>query len=320
MIVRAHELKAPQSDNGVDFRADWGPLEYAAYATQPCALTIVQRVEGPSYRPVGAMMTVTADGKRNGSLSSGCVEADIVHHAMDALERRKTKTLRYGHGSPFFDIVLPCGGRLDILIVPHPDKKMLRLVVERLKQRLPITLNICAQSGQIFIAKGEETFLREGHLFLKLVPELQFLIFGKGPETVDFAALAWASGYKAKVFSPDPETLLASQFFGEDTVELHTKQVPKDIRGDFRTAAILFFHDHDWEPGLLRDLLNMELYYIGAQGSRNAKLLREERLRAFGVCAEDIARIHGPIGLIPSARDSRTLAISVLAELVALAS
>ena len=46
---------------------------------------------------------------------------------------------------------------------------------------------------------------------------------------------------------------------------------------------------------------------------------REQALEELGVNRKGIARIHGPIGLIPSARDSRTLAISVLSEVVALA-
>ncbi len=315
---KACTLHSSKPEKTGRFRSDWGPLEYAANASQPCALTIVQHVEGPSYRPVGALMTVRSEGGRIGSLSSGCVEADIEHHALVAMEKGETTTVRYGRGSPFMDIVLPCGGGLEILIVPYPDQAVLRSAVKRLKQRHPVTIKICSSTGQMSIVKEEVTGVRDTHFCLHLVPELRFLVFGKGPETADFAALTWASGYEVQVYSPDPETLGACSFLEESAVELRAKHVPANVTGDGRTAAVLFFHDHDWEPGLLRDLVRMDLYYIGAQGSMNAKAKRDQTLQELEVQPDEIARIHGPIGLVPSARDSRTLAISVLSELIAL--
>lgn len=309
----------PKTSGHSRFRPDWLPLETAAYSTHPCALTIVKNVEGPSYRPVGALMTVKASGGRIGSLSSGCVEADIERHAIDALKDGQTRTVRYGRGSPYIDITLPCGGGLEILIVPSPDQALLRTAVEVLKQRQPVCLSICPESGQMSLTRDCERIGEIDTFFLQLKPDLQFLIFGKGPEVVDFASLSFATGYGTKVFSPDTETLQACSFLEDAPIELRRKALPPLARGDLWTAAVMFFHDHDWEPELLRDLLKLDLYYIGAQGSKNARLQREQALEELGVNRKGIARIHGPIGLIPSARDSRTLAISVLSEVVALA-
>lgn len=262
-------------------------------------------------------MTIVQDKGRVGSLSSGCVESDIERHALEAIRVGQNRVVRYGQGSPYFDIVLPCGGGLEILIVPSPDQVVLRLAVEALKQRRAVRLGICQDTGDICMSDGRDA---AGHIFqLQLKPELQFLIFGKGPETIDFAALTSASGYGTKLFSPDTETLQGCDFLGDNAIELTEKSLPSQLSGDAWTAAVLFFHDHDWEPGLLRDLLQLELFYIGAQGSNNARQNREHALLNLGVDPQQIARIHGPIGLIPSARDSRTLAISVLSEVVALA-
>lgn len=301
------------------FRPDWLPLDFAAYATHPCALTIVRNVEGPSYRPVGALMTVKAGGGRVGSLSSGCVEADIERHALAALEDGQTRNIRYGRGSPYIDIALPCGGGLDVLIVPMPDQNVLRTAVEALKQRRPVCLMICLKSGRLSLESNDERTDREDTFHLQMKPDIQFLVFGKGPETVDFAALAFANGYEVKVYSPDDETLEGCAFLDQGAMELRTKLLPSFVRSDPWTAAILFFHDHDWEPKLLRDLLKFDLFYLGAQGSRNARRQRDEALEDLGIDHKSIARIRGPIGLIPSARNSRTLAISVLSEVVALA-
>lgn len=86
---------------------------------------------------------------------------------------------------------------------------------------------------------------------------------------------------------------------------------------DPRTAIILFFHDHDWEPGILADALTSDAFYIGAQGSRRARDVRLLELEAMGVSKTDRARLFGPVGLIPSVRDAKTLAVSTLAEILA---
>jgi len=78
----------------------------------------------------------------------------------------------------------------------------------------------------------------------------------------------------------------------------------------------LMFHDHDWEVALLSQALSSEAFYIGAMGSERTHKLRCEALGEAGVSAENIARIKGPIGLIPSMRDANLLALSALAEIV----
>jgi xanthine dehydrogenase accessory factor len=89
-----------------------------------------------------------------------------------------------------------------------------------------------------------------------------------------------------------------------------------DVLVDADTAVTLFYHDHDYEPDLLRCLLAGDAFYIGAQGSRGAQRTRVARLQKMGVPAGQIARLRGPIGLIPSTRDANTLAVSVLAEIM----
>ena len=79
---------------------------------------------------------------------------------------------------------------------------------------------------------------------------------------------------------------------------------------------MLFFHDHDWEPPILAEAVSRPAFYIGAQGSMMARETRMRELAALGLEDAALARLRGPIGLLPSARDPRTLAISVLAEVL----
>ena len=84
-------------------------------------LAVITQIIGTSYRDLGTMMAFGPDGQRTGSLSSGCIEDDIAEHAAHALATGQVATLRYGQGSPFFDLKLPCGGGLSVLLIPHPD-------------------------------------------------------------------------------------------------------------------------------------------------------------------------------------------------------
>lgn len=305
------------------------PLSVLAERREAGVLAIITGVEGPSYRPVGAAMAISAAGERAGTLSSGCIEADIALHARAVLEEGRPRAIRYGRGSPFRDIELPCGGGLDILLVPEPDAAVLREIVRRREARDPVTLEIDPAAGALALAEtGETGWAGEtgqtgeaggaGARFrVRYTPRLRFVVFGKGPEAGTFAALVQSAGYPNMLLSPDAETRDAAAALGCATRALTQAVFPGDLAVDPWTAVVLFFHDHDWEPPILAGALQTEAFYIGAQGSRRARDARLLTLEAMGVGPEGIARLHGPVGLIPSARDAGTLAVSVLAEILA---
>jgi xanthine dehydrogenase accessory factor len=280
-------------------------------------LAVIIGVEGPSYRPVGAVMAVHPSGQRTGNLSSGCVENDIALHALDALAEGRPRVIRYGRGSPFMDIQLPCGGGLEIALLPRPDRQVLRALAEAGTARRPVTLEIDLAGGALALADANATG-REGDLFrVRFLPEIRFLVFGKGPEASTFAALVSAAGYPSVLLSPDDETLEAGRIAGAETRHLATPGWPGGLAVDDRTAVVLFFHDHDWEPPILLGAVRTPAFYIGSQGSRRARDARLMELEAMGLTEAERARLRGPIGLVPSARDARTLAVSVLAEVLA---
>ena len=74
----------------------------------PVALVVVAATEGGSVRSPGALMAVSASGLKCGYISGGCVDADVVLQARQAIEEGKPRPLRYGTGSPFIDMPLPC--------------------------------------------------------------------------------------------------------------------------------------------------------------------------------------------------------------------
>lgn len=280
------------------------PLE-AALTDRPVALAIITGVEGASYRPAGAGMVIDAAGHCTGNLSSGCLDHDVVHHAKAALASGETLRLRYGKGSPFRDITLPCGGGLDICVIPRPEHDVLGTVRDALAVRHPATLTITTEGRLSQDGSG-------AGLTLHIRPQIRFIVFGKGPEASFFARLAQQTGHAVELHSPDTETLEAAGF-GHELVRRGWPDVPPP---DPYTAVTLFFHDHDREPELLAAALDSAAFYVGAQGSLRAHLTRAEALRGRGVPEHQIERLASPFGLIPSVRDPRTLAVSVLAHVL----
>ena len=147
---------------------------------------------------------------------------------------------------------------------------------------------------------------------LRLDPPLRVVIAGHGEEVEALTRQAGAWGAVVEVITPDER--LAGQP-GAIPLKTPTSPVPLDL--DPWTALVLLFHDHDWEVPLLTRALPQPHLWIGAMGSRATHARRLVALAEAGVSAELSSRIHGPIGLIPSARDPETLALSVLAEVVA---
>jgi len=264
-------------------------------------------------------MTVFDESERVGSLSSGCIERDIALQAMRVRESGQPNVIRYGEGSPYVDIKLPCGGGVEILLLPKPDRTVLEEIVEQHRTRRTCVLEIDTCDGSMTCVAGGETGRVGSQLRVRIEPDIMFNVFGKGPEASTFAALVQSAGYSGVLLSPDEETLAVGVSMGFTTRHLVSARYPSDLDTDERTAIVLFFHDHDWEPPILVSALNTQAFYVGAQGSRHARNNRIKAIEELGVLSADMERLKGPIGLIHSARDPSTLAVSVLAEILSVA-
>ena len=299
----------------------WGPtrdpIEAAVQENGHAVLAVITEVDGPSYRPVGACMTFLPDDQHVGSLSSGCIESDLALHAKAALAAGRPKIVRYGRGSPFRDLELPCGGGLEILLLPRPSLPALTSVQQHRAKRVPCTLWINRTSGELQVSLHQEETRPEGASDqVRFDPEIRFLIFGKGPEATTFAALVQSASFENVLLSTDEETLAIARAAGCETQHLRRPVFPKSIGVDPRSAIVLFFHDHELEPEILASALSGPAFYVGAQGSLRAAASRNAALQELGVSDSALSKLRGPIGLIASARDPRTLAVSVLAEIL----
>ena len=88
---------------------------------------------------------------------------------------------------------------------------------------------------------------------------------------------------------------------------------------DAATAVVALSHDAKLDDAALISALRSDAFYVGALGSRKTHAGRAERLARAGIAAADIARIHAPIGLDIGAQGAAEIALSIIAEITAVA-
>ena len=272
-------------------------LQYAADAVAagiPAALVTLVEVHGGAARQPGAQIVVLADGRYCGFVSGGCVEAAAAREASEAIAAGRDRVVRFGEGSDYFDIVLPCGGGITLAIhVIRSDAPLLH-TLEWLYRRQSAGLAYAPSDSTLaFAPHAVSTGWRGGQFLLALPPRPRLVIFGSSIEASCTASLARAAGYE---------------------VALANDAAPLPSIDEF-TAIALLFHDLDREVRPLQTALDAAPFYIGTLGSTRTHERRTHALLALGYRAEDIARIKAPIGIFPKARDASSLAISILADI-----
>lgn len=292
-------------------------LEARQAAGDSAVLITITGMEGGTPRAVGSVMGVASDGSAAGSISSGCLEAAVVSEGLEVLRRGKTRVVRFGADSPYLDIVLPCGGSIDVLFNPRPNQAALATALALLANREPVLIEQNRVTGEMhcgLASSASVTGWREEKFSVWCLPVLNLLIIGHGSHCLTLAGLALAYGAGVKLLSPDQSLLELARDLGASTGFLKTTDAVEQVVADRWTAIVFMFHDHDWEPVLLAQAMHQPAFMIGALGSRRTHARRTELLDGHGVASDLIACIEAPLGLIPLARDAKLLAISTLAQ------
>lgn len=292
---------------------DAAPLWLAA--TGDAALCTLIGIDGPFSRALGAQFAADGAGATAGDMTGGCLDATLATECASARGSRERRVVRYGQGSPFIDIRLPCGGGLDILIDPFPSAEHCAMAVASLRERQPVSMAFPLPGAlspmELRPWKPEErSCLDQGEGIFHRVyyPVLRVVVLGDSPEAKALVRLCAFHRLEVQQVKPAGADCPDGLFLG---------QVPQDVKVDRWTAVVLMFHDHDWELPIIEWALQTSAFYIGALGGKRTAANRKALLETQGYDDVALCRVEGPIGLFAPARDADTVALSVLTDLVA---
>ncbi|ATU73691.1 XdhC family protein [Komagataeibacter rhaeticus] len=154
--------------------------------------------------------------------------------------------------------------------------------------------------------------------FLHLVPmQPRLLVVGAVHIAQVLAPMAQTTGFDVTVVDPRTQLATAERFPG---ITLHTDwpdEAMAQMGVDNQTAIVTLTHDAKLDDPTLHYALGSDAFYIGALGSRKTQASRVKRLGDAGFTPAQIARIHGPVGLAIGAVGAAEIALSILAEIVA---
>jgi xanthine dehydrogenase accessory factor len=330
-------------------------LDYDRLAAsgRPVGRAVVTSVWGSAPRREGSSMVATADGEMAGSVSGGCVEAATVLEIGNAIARGSPKLVSFGvSDARACEVGLACGGTITLLVEPAIRPQVLAtargagsevvatvvdgagagagvLVREdgRVEGSLDASLPVAAVRDAARAALARETSRTTtietpagpASVFLEVFPrQARLVIFGGVHIAAALVPLARALGYHTIVADGRPAFLTRERF--PDTEELvlgWPEAAFARIGLDASCFVCVLSHDPKFDQPALELALRSPARYIGAIGSQKTQAARRERLQAAGFTADQIARVHGPIGLDLGGRQPAETALAILAEMTA---
>ena len=154
-----------------------------------------------------------------------------------------------------------------------------------------------------------------GELFVEVFnPPLRLLIVGAVHIAQPLARMASVAGYDVTVIDPRGSFATDDRFPGVTLVNEWPDEAMPPLDPDRRTAVVTLTHDPKIDDPALAAVLRSDAFYIGALGSRKTHAGRVERLEQAGFTADEIGRIHGPVGLSLGAVSPAEIAVSILAQ------
>jgi xanthine/CO dehydrogenase XdhC/CoxF family maturation factor len=123
MLDHRHQSEVPPrgygEQQGVTMREIIDRVRSWQAAGEHVAIATVLTTAGSTPRPVGAKMAVTASGKIVGSISGGCVDTDVLEHAVEVLRTGRPEIIEYGYSPNMsWEIGLMCGGTVQVFVEP----------------------------------------------------------------------------------------------------------------------------------------------------------------------------------------------------------
>jgi xanthine dehydrogenase accessory factor len=285
-------------------------------------LVTVVRTWGSSPRPPGALLAVREDGHVVGSVSGGCIEDDIVERSRrEGAYVKEPKVVTYGvSAEDARRFGLPCGGTIQLVLEPLSATSRIGELLEQVRAGRLVARTLDLDSAQVRLgpARAADGLTFDGQMLTTVHgPRYRMLVIGAGQLSKYLAQIAVGLDYQVTVCDPREEYTETWDIPGVTLVKTMPDDTVVEMKLDERCAVVALTHDPKLDDLALMEALKSPAFYVGALGSRANNVKRRKRLEEFDLTGEQIARLHGPIGLYIGSRTPPEIAISILAEITA---
>jgi xanthine dehydrogenase accessory factor len=296
--------------------ADW------VEAGRRVLLVTVVKTWGSSPRPPGAMLAVRDDGLVEGSVSGGCIEDDIVDRIRkNGFTATNCEVITYGvSADEARRFGLPCGGTIQLVCEPLARESGIRALLREVEAGHLVARHLGLESGAASLhpARAADGLAFDGRTLVTIHgPRYRMLIIGASQLSEYLAQIAVGLDYQVTICDPRDEYTETWDVPGVTLVRTMPDDTVLAMDLDERCAVVALTHDPKLDDLALLEALKSPAFYVGALGSRANNEKRRERLAQFELTPEQIARLHGPIGLYIGSRTPPEIAVSIAAEITA---
>ena len=272
------------------------------------ALATVIGARRSAPRPLGSKLAITASGRLFGSVSGGCVEADVAERAKPVLEGAAPHVVSYGIADDeAWTVGLPCGGEIDVFIerfggAPPIERGTSYVVVagENVGERWH---DVSRSSTHLREEESRSVFVES------VSPPPRLVAVGAGDIAEAMCALARPLGWHTVVVDPRAGLATRERVPSADEIVV---EWPDTIDVDEDTAVVSLVHEERLDLPALRRGVEGGAFYVGALGSRRAQEKRREKL------GDDVAdAVRGPVGVDLGGETPAEIALEIMAELLA---
>ena len=335
-------------------------IEKLARAEKRVAMATLVATRGTSPKREGAKMWVGEEGRILGSVTiGGCVDARLIAESEQALSSFKSRLVEMKLGNEdAWEIGFSCAGDLDVLIEPVDVTSLLELyravrtAVDRGK-RAVIATSLRETSRKLLVVEDDEIsgslgtpeLDREAQtVALELMrkrasstvllgpdsspvffevhgPSPTLIVFGAGHVAMPLVSLAHDLGLKTVVVDGRPRFATRERFPDADQLLIGIpSEIAETLAYTSSTFVVLTAHDYKYDLPVLKVVLPARPAYVGLLGSMRRGHAIKEFLRDGGMDSSLLDQLHVPTGLNIGAGTAGEIALSILAEAVAIRS
>ncbi|GJM62801.1 XdhC family protein [Persicobacter diffluens] len=306
---------------------------YQAYLeNKKTVLATIVQLEGSSYRREGSQMLLREDGQMTFALSGGCIEMEVFQAAQSIFAGSPAKMMAYDGLNR-----LGCEGLLYILLEPLTiDQQRHQQIHQLLESRETLKLRSYflaedsseGQYGTTFQSTQwpETPLSASAHkLPMKALEQFQWeiqapfklFLFGSGHDVAAFSQVAKSLHWEISVVLCEQSPKTKADFPAANHFYRWPELEDQEDLWDHQTAVVVMSHNFEKDAAYVQALLPQPLCYLGMIGSLKRRDKLKDYLEIRGINPGLVENIYTPAGLNIGANQPEEIALSVIAEILA---